>query len=131
VVVLGALHVEVRLPAELAVNVAFLDKAGPLRHARAFDLVQLTRVLGALRPHGDDLLLLKRLVKQLLEVNMIRVVEVRGAVVVPLVPLVFVGRKHAIIAVFLHEDVSRGVRNVPTHRRMLLKDACEALAAKR
>ena len=99
VVVLADLDIEVRQPAQLSIHITLLRDSGPLRHASALDFIVFTRVNWPLRLEQNRLFSLEVFVKELLVMRMVLGVEVRGRVVVSLVPLVLTRGQLAIIGV--------------------------------
>ena len=87
VVVFRALDVEVAKPTELAVDITFFDNGRPFWHAGALDFIELARIQFTLGLEQDWLRLLEILVEELLKVHVVRIIELRRAVVVSLIPL--------------------------------------------
>jgi len=104
IVVLGALHVEVGDPSQLAVNVPVFRNFRVVGHARALELVHLVGVGFALGLDQHGLLLLELLVEILAVVGVILLVKQGGAVVEALVPLVFARSQHSVVSVLLNDQ---------------------------
>ena len=132
VIVLAHLHVEVRKPAQFTINITLLRDSGPLRHAGALDFIVFTRVNRSLRLKQNGLLRLEVLVEELLVMSVVLGVEVRGAVVVSLVPLMLARGQLTVIGVLLDDHAYRrlGLPIILVEAPIGVEDSCEALAAK-
>jgi len=104
VIILWALDIEVRDPAQLTVDVSILGDVGVIRHPCSLDLIHFIWVMLSSRLQQNWLLWLELLVKVLSVVSVVLSVESRGTCVETFVPLVIAWCKHTVISVFLHNQ---------------------------
>ena len=109
VIVLGALHVEVRDPAQFTINVPLLAHLGVIRHSGTLHVVHFEWVQFSSWFQQDWLFLLECFVKVLLVVCVIIRVENRWAEMMSLVPLIVIWGQHAIVRILVDDELGRSL----------------------
>jgi hypothetical protein len=133
-VILGALHVEVRNPAQFAIDVSIFRDVRVVWHPSSLDLVHLIWVVFPLGFQKDWLFRLELFVEVLSVVSMVLIVVLRWTSVEPLIPLVLTRGEHAIIGVLLHDQFGGGFSICGVRASKLsmgFEDICESLSSKR
>ena len=107
IVMLGTFDIEIGKPSQFTVDISFLHNRTILRHSCTFHLILFTGISFTPWLHENSLFLGGILVEKLLIVRMVLAVEVRGTVVVPLVPLILSWSQLSIVRVSLddHFDI--------------------------
>lgn len=133
-VILGALDIEIRNPAQLSINVSIFGNVRVIWHSCSLDLVHLIWVVLSPWLQKNWLLWLELLIEVLSVVSMIVLVKVGWSTVETFVPLVISWSKHTIISVFLHDQFSCGLSICwisTTELSMGFEDVCESFSSKR